>query len=127
MKRTRAAILAAMAICAGHVAFAQAPPAAPAPQGRGGASPAASVISPEIAADRMVTFRIYAPNAQAIRLVGSTPEVLNNQGFSYILRGDYRRARAILMEAQAAAPNNPYIKNNLRLLSASERKAKAVN
>ena len=65
--------------------------------------------------------------AQAIRLVGSTPEVLNNQGFSYILRGDYRRARAILMEAQAAAPNNPYIKNNLRLLSASERKGKAVN
>jgi Flp pilus assembly protein TadD len=65
--------------------------------------------------------------AQAIRLVGSTPEILNNQGFSYILRGDYRRARAILMEAQAAAPNNPYIKNNLRLLSASERKGKAVN
>src|SRR5262245_60289649 len=35
--------------------------------------------------------------AQAIRLVGSTPEVLNNQGFSYILRGDYRLARAFLM------------------------------
>ena len=65
--------------------------------------------------------------AQAIRLVGSTPEILNNQGFSYILRGDYRRARAILVEAQAAAPNNPYIKNNLRLLSVSERKAKAIN
>jgi Flp pilus assembly protein TadD len=65
--------------------------------------------------------------AQAIKLVGSTPEILNNQGFSYILRGDYRRAHAILMQAQAAAPNNPYIKNNLRLLSASERKGKAVN
>ena len=76
MKRTGAAILAAMAICAGHVAFAQAPPAAPAPQGRGGASPAASVISPEIAADRKVTFRIYAPNAQAIRLAaGDIPGV----------------------------------------------------
>jgi Flp pilus assembly protein TadD len=65
--------------------------------------------------------------AQAIRLVGSTPEILNNQGFSYILRGDYRRARAILLQAEAAAPNNPYIKSNLRLLSASERKGKAVN
>ena len=76
MKRTSAAILAAMTICGGPVAFAQAPPAAPAPQGRGAASPAASVISPEIAADRKVTFRIYAPNAQAIRLAaGDIPGV----------------------------------------------------
>ena len=50
-------------------------PAAPAPQGRGN-SPAASVVSPEIAADRKVTFRIYAPNAQAIRLAaGDVPGV----------------------------------------------------
>jgi enterochelin esterase family protein len=77
MKRAGAAILAAMTICASHAAFAQAPPvAAPAPQGRGGASPAASVISPEIAADRKVTFRIYAPNAQAVRLAaGDIPGV----------------------------------------------------
>ena len=26
---------------------------------------------------------------QAIRLVGPTPEIMNNQGFSYMLRGDY--------------------------------------
>jgi enterochelin esterase family protein len=75
MKRVSAAILAAMMVCAGHAAFAQAP-AAPTPQGRGGASPAAAVISPEIAADRKVTFRIYAPNAQAIRLAaGDIPGV----------------------------------------------------
>jgi enterochelin esterase family protein len=50
-------------------------PAAPAPQGRGN-SPAATVVSPEIAADRKVTFRIYAPNAQAIRLAaGDVPGV----------------------------------------------------
>jgi enterochelin esterase family protein len=55
-------------------ALAQAP-AAPAPQGRGN-SPAASVVSPEIAADRKVTFRIHAPNAQAIRLAaGDIPGV----------------------------------------------------
>ena len=64
--------------------------------------------------------------AQAIRIVGTTPEILNNQGFSYILRGDYRRARETLLAAQSKAPNNPYIKNNLRMLAESERKGKAV-
>ena len=50
-------------------------PAAPAPQGRGN-SPSASVVSPEIGADRKVTFRIYAPSAQAIRLAaGDIPGV----------------------------------------------------
>jgi len=77
MRRVSAAILAAMTVCAGQAAFAQAPAAAaPAPQGRGNPSPAATVVSPEIAADRKVTFRIYAPNAQAIRLAaGDIPGV----------------------------------------------------
>lgn len=65
--------------------------------------------------------------AQAIKIVGATPEIMNNQGFSYMLRGDYRRARATLLEAEAKAPDNPYIKNNLRMLSESARKGKAVN
>ena len=43
-----------------------------------------------------------------------------------MLRGDYRRARAILLQAQAADPANPYIRNNLDLLEASYRKGKAV-
>jgi len=64
---------------------------------------------------------------QAIRLVGATPEVLNNQGFSYMLRGDYRRARATLLAARAKDPANPYIQNNLRMLQESARKSKAVN
>jgi enterochelin esterase family protein len=63
----------ALSMCAVS-ALAQAPPA-PVPQGRGN-SPAASVVSPEIGADRRVTFRIYAPNAQAIRLAaGDIPGV----------------------------------------------------
>ena len=63
----------ALSMCAAP-ALGQAP-AAPAPQGRGN-SLAASVVSPEIAADRKVTFRIYAPNAQAIRLAaGDIPGV----------------------------------------------------
>jgi len=47
--------------------------------------------------------------AQAIRLVGPTAEILNNQGYSYLLRGDRRRARVILLQAQAKDPGNPYI------------------
>jgi Flp pilus assembly protein TadD len=65
--------------------------------------------------------------SQAIRIVGPSPEILNNQGFSYILRGDYRRARATLLAAKAKDPQNPFIQNNLRLLAESTRKAKAVN
>jgi tetratricopeptide (TPR) repeat protein len=65
--------------------------------------------------------------AQAVRLHGATPEIMNNQGFSYILRGDYRRARSTLLAAQAKDPGNPYIKNNLRLLENSVRNAKEVN
>ena len=47
---------------------------------RGSAGPRrlapASVVSPEIAADRRVTFRIYAPKAQAVRLAaGDIPGV----------------------------------------------------
>ena len=64
---------------------------------------------------------------QAIRIVGPTPEILNNQGFSYMLRGDYRRATAILRAAEAKDPASPYIKNNLHLLHQAIRKAKAIN
>lgn len=63
---------------------------------------------------------------QALRLAGPTPEILNNQGYSYLLRGDRRRARAKLLEAQAKDPGNPYIQNNLDLLDESLRKGAAV-
>ena len=63
---------------------------------------------------------------QLLRLVGPTPEVLNNQGFSFILRGDYGRAREILRAAQAKDPANPYIQNNIDLLEKSARTRKAV-
>jgi Flp pilus assembly protein TadD len=65
--------------------------------------------------------------AQAVRIVGPSPEILNNQGFSYMMRGDYGRARTTLLAAQAKDPANPYIKNNLRLLDESARKGKGVN
>jgi Flp pilus assembly protein TadD len=59
---------------------------------------------------------------QATKIAGPTAEILNNRGYSYMLRGDQRRAREILLEAQARDPGNAYVKNNLDLLEASLRK-----
>ncbi|HWP27864.1 MAG TPA: tetratricopeptide repeat protein [Xanthobacteraceae bacterium] len=64
---------------------------------------------------------------QVIRLIGPTPEVLNNQGFSYMLRGDYRRARQTLLAAKAKSPDNAHIRANLELLAEVQRRAKGVN
>jgi tetratricopeptide (TPR) repeat protein len=64
--------------------------------------------------------------AQAIAIVGPTAEILNNQGYSYILRSDYRRAREKLMAAKAQDPANTYVSNNLKLLDQSVRKGKAI-
>ena len=64
--------------------------------------------------------------AQAIGIVGPTVAILNNQGYSYMLRGDYKRARAALAVAQRKDPTNKYVQNNLRLLEESYRKGKAV-
>ena len=63
---------------------------------------------------------------EATRLLGPTPELLNNQGYSYLLRGDYARARQTLRQAQARDPRNPYIRNNLNLLAKVARTGKAV-
>ena len=65
--------------------------------------------------------------AQAASIIGETPELMNNKGFSYILRGDYARARRTLLAAKAMAPDNPYIHNNLQLLEKAQRRAKGIN
>ena len=63
-------VLAAVIAGLAPAAYAQ-PPA-----GRGGGPPAPQVTSPELLADRRVTFRILAPQAQAIRLAaGDIPGV----------------------------------------------------
>jgi tetratricopeptide (TPR) repeat protein len=59
--------------------------------------------------------------AAAIGILGATPEILNNQGFSYMLRGDFPRARAKLTQALDKDPTNPFIQNNLQLLERSMR------
>src|SRR5919201_1319407 len=62
-------------------------------------------------ADRAYTF--------AIRLVGETTEILNNQGYSYMLRGDLVNARRKFLKAYERDPCNPTIANNLQLLNSS--------
>lgn len=57
--------------------------------------------------------------AQAIKLSGETAAILNNRGFSYMLRGDYKAARRTLEAARAKDPGNPTIQANLDLMSAS--------
>jgi Flp pilus assembly protein TadD len=64
--------------------------------------------------------------AQALTIIGRTPELLNNQGYSYLLRGDYIRARSTLRAAQAKDPDSPYIQNNLELLEQSVRSRKGI-
>jgi Flp pilus assembly protein TadD len=63
---------------------------------------------------------------QAVAIIGPTAELLNNRGYSYMLRGDYPRARSTLLAAATKDPKNPYIKNNLELLDKSFRSGKAV-
>ena len=59
--------------------------------------------------------------ASAIKLAGETTELLNNQGYSYMLRGDYGKAREKFLKAYQREPNNPTVINNLRLLDSSHR------
>jgi Flp pilus assembly protein TadD len=57
----------------------------------------------------------------AIRLAGETTEILNNQGYSYMMRGDLVMARRKFEKALLREPGNPTIVNNLQLLNASYR------
>ena len=59
--------------------------------------------------------------AQAQRLVGNTAGLLNNEGYSYMLRGDLRRARAKIDAALRLDPDNAVTINNLALLNSSSK------
>jgi len=59
-----------LAFCAAALAQQTAPP--PAQPGRGGRGPQAPpVVSPEVMPDHKIAFRIYAPQAQAVRVAGT--------------------------------------------------------
>ena len=64
--------------------------------------------------------------SQASAIMGPNAEIMNNQGYSYMLRGDYTRARATLIAARAKDPANKYVQNNLKLLEVAQAQGKAV-
>jgi tetratricopeptide (TPR) repeat protein len=59
--------------------------------------------------------------AQVRRLTGETVQLLNDEGYSFMLRGNYRRARELFLRANKIDPGNPTIINNLQLLDGSSR------
>jgi len=63
---------------------------------------------------------------QAIAILGPTPEILNNQGYSYMLRGDYAKARKTLNAAQVKDPDSQFIQNNLALLDEVSKNGKGI-
>lgn len=54
--------------------------------------------------------------AQLKDLKGNNPRVLNNMGYSYLLRGDYQKARRYLNKAQNLDPSLEQVQGNLHLL-----------
>jgi Flp pilus assembly protein TadD len=62
--------------------------------------------------------------SKAREISGPTAEVLNNQGYSYMLRGDLKRARDTLTAAQRLDPGNQFVQNNLALLDTNDGKAR---
>ena len=58
---------------------------------------------------------------QAITLRGETLEIVNNRGYSYMLRGDGPRALAHFEKGLALDPENAVIANNIKLLQLGQR------
>jgi Flp pilus assembly protein TadD len=58
---------------------------------------------------------------QAARLAGETVQLLNNRGYSYMLRGDLVRSRQQFLKAYELDPSNGVILSNLELLDSSSR------
>lgn len=56
---------------------------------------------------------------QALKLGVERATVLNNAGYSQLLRGDLKSARRLMLQAYELEPKNPYILNNLKLLGES--------
>ncbi|MGO9485703.1 MAG: tetratricopeptide repeat protein [Rhodomicrobium sp.] len=60
----------------------------------------------------------------AIKLSGETAQILNNRGYSYLLRGNLPAARANFARARALEPENPLVQNNMKLLASSAKYVK---
>ena len=54
---------------------------------------------------------------QLLKVAGRRPEILNNMGYSQLLRGNKKKARALLMEARAGMADPTVVNANLALLN----------
>jgi Flp pilus assembly protein TadD len=64
---------------------------------------------------------------QVAKLSGVTPELLNDRGYSYMMRGDLRRAARFLKQAHAMDPTNKFIAGNLRALAQKQAPGSALS
>lgn len=64
---------------------------------------------------------------RVLQLGAKNATILNNAGYSQLLRGDLASARRFLLKAYELEPDNPYIRNNLRLLGESEKSVKRTD
>jgi len=64
---------------------------------------------------------------QVLALDGNNATVLNNMGYSQLLRGNLKAARHYLLKAYELDPKNPYIVSNLRLLNESDKSVKRAH
>ncbi len=63
---------------------------------------------------------------QVFDMTSNDPVMLNNAGYSQLLRGNVENARKLLLRAYELAPDNVYIANNLKLLGESKSSVKRV-
>jgi len=63
---------------------------------------------------------------KVLQLGAKNAAILNNAGYSQLLRGDLKSARRFLLKAYELEPDNPYIVNNIKLLGESEKSVKRV-
>jgi Flp pilus assembly protein TadD len=61
---------------------------------------------------------------RALKFRPDNAVLLNNAGFSKLMRGDIPGARRLLLRAYEIDPQNPYIANNIALLGESEKSVK---
>lgn len=61
---------------------------------------------------------------RVMQLGADNAAILNNAGYSQLLRGDLKSARRFLLKAYELDPSNPIIQNNLKLLGESEKNVK---
>ena len=54
-----------------------------------------------------------------MKLAGRKPEIVNNMGYSQLLRGNNKKARTLLMEAKSGMADTTVVDANLELLKKS--------